>query len=95
MPFDFTLPVTCRRLANPLLLIAVVALGGCTRDIPNTTVPDNADNREVIEFMETYRHALEDRDVALLLGMALIVASGVAATWLRDRTLPDTPAEDH
>ena len=28
-------------------------------------------------------------------GMALIVASGVAATWLRDRTLPDTPAEDH
>lgn len=29
------------------------------------------------------------------LGMALIVASGVAATVLRERALPDTPAEEH
>jgi S-adenosylmethionine uptake transporter len=29
------------------------------------------------------------------LGMALIVTSGVAATVLRERALPDTPAEDH
>ncbi len=29
------------------------------------------------------------------LGMALIVASGVAATFLRERTIPNTPAEDH
>jgi S-adenosylmethionine uptake transporter len=29
------------------------------------------------------------------LGIAVIVASGVAATALRARTLPDTPAEDH
>ena len=50
-------------------LVAVLA-GGCTRDIPNTTVPDTAANREVIDFMETYRRALEDRDVALLTGMA-------------------------
>ena len=28
-------------------------------------------------------------------GMALIVASGVAATVLRTRALPNTPAEDH
>jgi S-adenosylmethionine uptake transporter len=28
-------------------------------------------------------------------GMALIVLSGVAATVLRTRALPDTPAEDH
>jgi S-adenosylmethionine uptake transporter len=28
-------------------------------------------------------------------GIALIVASGVAATFLRERALPDTPAEDH
>jgi len=33
-------------------------------------VPDTADNREVIEFMEVYRRALEDRDVATLVGMA-------------------------
>ncbi len=29
------------------------------------------------------------------LGIAVIVASGIAATVLRARTLPDTPAEDH
>jgi len=28
-------------------------------------------------------------------GIGLIVASGVAATFLRERALPDTPAEDH
>ena len=28
-------------------------------------------------------------------GMALIIASGVTATWLRARTVPDAPAEDH
>lgn len=36
-------------------------------------------------------------DIALIgwLGMGLIVASGVAATFLRERELPDTPAEEH
>ena len=29
------------------------------------------------------------------IGMALIVASGIAATWLRARAAPDAPAEDH
>ena len=29
------------------------------------------------------------------LGICLIVASGVAATFLRERALPDTPAEEH
>jgi S-adenosylmethionine uptake transporter len=29
------------------------------------------------------------------LGMALIIASGIAATILRTQTLPDTPAEEH
>jgi S-adenosylmethionine uptake transporter len=28
-------------------------------------------------------------------GIALIVASGVGATFLRERSVPDTPAEDH
>jgi S-adenosylmethionine uptake transporter len=28
-------------------------------------------------------------------GMALIVVSGIAATVLRTRALPDTPAEEH
>ena len=29
------------------------------------------------------------------LGIAVIVASGIAATVLRSRPMPDTPAEDH
>ena len=29
------------------------------------------------------------------LGMALIIASGVTATWLRARAVPDAPAEEH
>lgn len=29
------------------------------------------------------------------MGIGLIVASGVAATFLRERAIPDTPAEDH
>jgi S-adenosylmethionine uptake transporter len=29
------------------------------------------------------------------LGITLIVASGVAATFLRQRAIPNTPAEEH
>lgn len=37
--------------------------------IPNTDVPDNAQNREVIEFVEEYRHAVERRDVGRILSL--------------------------
>ncbi len=57
-------------LRTLLPVVALLALGGCTKNIPNTSVPDNADNREVIAFMEDYRHSLEDRDVSALLEMA-------------------------
>lgn len=54
-----------------MLLGAVVLLGGCaSQRIPNTTVPDTPLNREVIEFCERYRHALEQRDAGALLAMA-------------------------
>lgn len=42
----------------------------CTRYIPNTTVPDNEENRAILDFMESYRHAVEDRNVGALLSMA-------------------------
>lgn len=43
---------------------------GCNPDtIPNTDVPDNAENREVIEFVEEYRHAVESREVGRLLAL--------------------------
>lgn len=38
--------------------------------IPNTDVEDNAENREIIEFMESYRHAVEDRNIGKLLKLA-------------------------
>lgn len=62
------------RLA-PALLTASAALAaclavGCARDvIPNTDVADSAENREVVQFVERYRHAMEERDVAALLGL--------------------------
>ena len=50
-----------------------------------------------IVFAALYSLLLFGDNIALIdwLGMALIVASGVAATFLRERELPDTPAEEH
>jgi hypothetical protein len=55
-----------------LLSLLVLALGlfGCSKTyIPNTDVEDNSENRQIILFCESYRHALEDKDVAKLLKM--------------------------
>lgn len=49
---------------------SLVAAAGCTKNIPNTTVKDTPENREVITFMENYRNAVEARDVGALLAMA-------------------------
>jgi hypothetical protein len=38
--------------------------------IPNTRVEDNSQNREVLEFVERYRTAIESRNTAALLGLA-------------------------
>lgn len=50
-----------------------------------------------IVFSALYSLLLFDDQIPLIgwAGMALIVASGVAATILRTRVLPDTPAEEH
>jgi hypothetical protein len=58
-----------------LPLIAVVllsgVLAGCGKKyIPNTEIEDNEFNREVVEFCERYRHAVEDMNIGLLLSMA-------------------------
>jgi hypothetical protein len=52
-------------------LLAVVLGSGCaTHYIPNTDVEDTSENRQIITFCEKYRHAVEQRDVPLLLQMA-------------------------
>lgn len=51
--------------------VGLVALSGCaTHYIPNTDVEDNDENRRIIAFCEKYRHAVEERNVPLLLSMA-------------------------
>ncbi|MBC7173437.1 MAG: hypothetical protein H5U40_13440 [Polyangiaceae bacterium] len=62
-----------RATPNSLLSMALLAsfalVGGCTKNIPNTDVPDSPENRSVVEFMEKYRKAIEDRNVEALLAM--------------------------
>jgi hypothetical protein len=56
------------------LLVAAALLpplGGCGRHvIPNTDVADNDGNRHIIEFCETYRRAVERRNIAFLMQVA-------------------------
>lgn len=56
--------------ARLLLLVLGGSLVGCAATIPNTTVEDTAENREVVEFVEKYRRAVEARNVRRLLEMA-------------------------
>lgn len=52
-------------------LVGLSAMNGCaTHYIPNTDVEDTDDNRKLIAFCEHYRHAVENKDVALLLKLA-------------------------
>ncbi len=52
-------------------LVGVLVLGGCgSTIIPNTSIEDSAQNREIIAFCERYRHALEHRDIGALLALA-------------------------
>jgi hypothetical protein len=62
--------MTPRPLSFLVLVVALLApsLLGCTKTyIPNTDVEDTGTNREIIGFCEKYRHAMEDRNVAVLL----------------------------
>jgi len=57
-----------------LLALAVLcgAVGCGTKTIPNTRVEDTKANREVIDFVEKYRKAVEQRDAAALLRLTSI-----------------------
>lgn len=57
-------------LRSALLLALVVAAGCGSQQIPNTRVEDTAENREVIDFVEEYRTAVERRDTVKLLSLA-------------------------
>ena len=61
-------------MTKPRLLLAIcgaATVSACaTQQIPNTQVEDTAQNREVVEFVEEYRIAVEQRDTAKLLALA-------------------------
>jgi hypothetical protein len=54
-----------------VLSLVVATLPACaTHYIPNTDVEDSEDNRRIIDFCEQYRHAVESRNIPLLLKLA-------------------------
>jgi hypothetical protein len=58
------------RLVLALALLAVTATGCSKGFIPNTDVQDTPENRKVILFCEQYRHAVEEKNIGLLLKLA-------------------------
>ncbi len=58
------------RFASILIAFASFGAVGCVSVIPNTTVDDTPENRDVVTFMEEYRHAVEGRNVRRLLDLA-------------------------
>lgn len=60
-----------KRFVLAVFAVAASALAGCaTHYIPNTDVEDNEENRKIIAFCEKYRHAVEEKNVGLLMQMA-------------------------
>ena len=53
-----------------LVLVASVLSGCAGRYIPNTDVEDSEENRNIVAFCEKYRHAVEEKDVGLLMQLA-------------------------
>ncbi len=52
-------------------LAVTLVVSACSRDyIPNTDIEDSDFNRRVVEFCEDYRHAVERRNVGMLLKLA-------------------------
>ncbi len=53
----------------PLFALVTLASACAGEVIPNTDVPDTVENREAIEFVERYRHAVEHRNVGEVLAL--------------------------
>ena len=65
------MPKTASRLLLSFVALTALLATGCGATlIPNTDVEDTSRNRDVVAFVESYRHALEARDVRKLLALA-------------------------
>ena len=66
-----------------LFLLGLLLLSsGCASTIANTDVRDTPENRKVLDFMERYRRAVNDRDVGKILAMT-------SPQYLDDMGTPD------
>lgn len=64
-------PRTIAILKAVLWMLGLGALSACEPAlIPNTRIEDTGDNREVVEFVEKYRLAIESRNANALLALA-------------------------
>jgi hypothetical protein len=64
-------PLAVRAAATAALVFLAAGSGGCSKAyIPNTDVEDTSENRKVVLFCETYRRAVEEKDVGQLLKLA-------------------------
>jgi len=59
-----------RSLSLVLLLLAAPLAGCASHYIPNTDVEDSEQNRKLVAFCEQYRHAVERKNVGMLLKLA-------------------------
>ncbi len=59
------------RIVLAAFALAASVLSGCaTTYIPNTDVEDSDENRKIIAFCEKYRHAVEEKDIGVLMQLA-------------------------
>lgn len=65
-----------------LFAVALVVFTGCAKTIPNTDVRDTPFNREILDFMERYRAAVNDRDIGKILALT-------SPLYLDDMGTPD------
>jgi SnoaL-like domain len=67
---------------------ALAALAACTHDvIPGTKIPDEPQNRAVLQVLANYKQAMEARDAAALLSLA--------APGYFDKGDPNRPSDPH
>lgn len=67
---EFGLP-SMHQSSRPLLSLSLLFLGACSQHlIPNTDVEDTAQNRDLVQFCEEYRRAVELQNIDELMTMA-------------------------
>lgn len=76
------------RLFIPLILLSFLATGCATRYIGNTQIEDTSRNRAILQVVEQYRRAVEDRDVQRILDLT-------SDRYWEDPGTPGTPSDDY